>query len=378
MNWNRFTRFVGLGAAVLLTACAEDDTQAVLEAPEPVEEPVDLSGIDLGNATLKKLTREQYEHSLRDVFGKGLEVPPTSEPDTAAGGLFAVGASTTPFSGVGVESFENAAFAIAKQVVEVSEIRETHYPCDEADTLDTTCVEEALRTLGGALWRRPLTDEELSQAMGIAQEAGEALESSDEGFSFALATLLQSPNFLYRVELGTEGEGERRAYTGYEMASRLSYFLWNSTPDDELLAAAAEGELDTEDGLRDWATRMLDDPRTREGFKRFYDEYLELEEAEHVSKDPTVFAFFSGDYGPSAAEETRLLLDYLIFDGERDFREFLTTRTTHINPLLAALYDVPAPSPRASLASTCPKACVRDTWGTHRFLHSIPIRSPPR
>jgi len=340
-----------IGAVALwlaLPACSQTEEPAA-EAP-PEEQTIDIAedlplDIALGNAGLKKLTRSQYVNSLRDVIGEELEVPPTGEPDTESGGLVAVGVALTPYSALGVETFESAAFAIAEQIITGEELRAQHVPCDNEESFQKECAQTTLETMGAKLWRRPLIAEEVTALLTVAEAASEALGDHDQGLVFGLAGLFQSPYFLYRVELGEPVEGEDfRAFTGYELASRLSYFLWNTTPDDTLLAAAKDGLLDTEDGLMAQAERLLNAPRAREGFERFYDEYLKLEEAEGVSKDPLVYENYTEEYGPSAARETRLLLDYLIFDGDRDFRELMTTRTTHLNPLLASLYDLPSPS----------------------------------
>lgn len=350
--------------SVLCLGCATEKTDEAAEEPASttieVEEPQVLN-ITLGDASLRKLTRSQYANSLTDIFGKALVVPPTGEPDAISQGLASIGAANTPYSSLGVETFESAAFAIGTQLIGEESLRTAHIPCEESPSFDKNCAESVITTLGRALWRRPLTSEEVDAMVGVSKGATETLESRHEGLTFGIAGLLQSPYFLYRMELGTEIEGsEERAFDGYELATRLSYFLWNTTPDSALLDAAEAGLLDTEEGLIAEADRLLDDPRAREGLKQFYDEYLDLDEAEKLSKDPTVFEFFSVDYGMAIAEETRLLLDYIVFDGDRDFRELMTSKTTHLNPLLAALYDLPSPAEegftRVNLPADGPRA----------------------
>jgi hypothetical protein len=128
------------------------------------------------------------------------------------------------------------------------------------------------------------------------------------------------------------------------VASRLSFFLWNTTPDVELLEAAANGELTTENGLAAHASRMIEDSKARRGLRNFFSEQLELYRLDALSKDPTLFEHYNVALGPDSAEETLLSLERVVFDAESDFRDIMTTRQTFVNARLAALYDVPAPS----------------------------------
>ena len=114
-----------------------------------------------------------------------------------------------------------------------------------------------------ALWRRPLTESELNTIVTLSLTASATLDSFDAGLVYGFAAVLQSPNFLFRIELGEPDPNHPGSlrYTDYEMASRLSFFLWNTTPDKELLAAAAAGELTTEAGLEVQTDRLLADPK---------------------------------------------------------------------------------------------------------------------
>jgi hypothetical protein len=204
-------------------------------------------------------------------------------------------------------------------------------------------------------WRRTVEPSEVTTAVEIAAEAATATGSVDTGIEFGIAFILQSPFYLYRVELG---DGETLG--GFELASRLSYFLWNTPPDDTLLAAAEAGELSTSEGLLSHAERMLDDPKARLGFRAFFQDYMQLAELDSLSKDPTIYKTYTEALGPSSAEETLLLLDYLAFEVEADFRALMTTTTTFVNPTLAAIYNIPAPNSegfaRVNLSPSGPRA----------------------
>ena len=152
------------------------------------------------------------------------------------------------------------------------------------------------------------------------------------------------PRFLYRVELGDDDGAGGRTLTAIERASRLSFMIWNTIPDDMLLAAAESGALDTPAGLRAEAERLLDDDRARVGIRTFFTELLQLDLLDSLSKDPLVIPQASPELGPAARAETLAVLEAIVFDEDGDFRSALTTRNTFIERRLAAIYGVPAPS----------------------------------
>ena len=325
--------------SVCLTAgCAELDEPQLL--PAATDYPADVAA---GPAALRKLTREQYINAVVDLLGPELEVPPTAEPDAVLSGLAAVGAGGTSYSPRGVESFEQVAYALAAQALSLEAIRARLVPCTPSESVDSACAEAVLSPLARRAWRRPPLPEEIDGLVGVSMEAAKALGSFDGGLEFGIAAILQSPHFLYRTELGATDGGLRR-FTDHELAMRLSFLLWNGPPDEALLAAADAGELTTDDGLVLQAERLLADDRARAGLRRFFTEWLQLSDLTSLSKDPTIFDFYTNELGESAREETLRLLEWMVFDEGRDLRTLMTTTTTFVSPLLAALYDIPAPS----------------------------------
>ena len=270
--------------------------------------------------------------------GENIVIPEVSEPDLSLGGLLSVGAASTTYSPRDVESLEDASFAVAEQVMDTEELRSALVPCEPSGTTDANCAEQFVREFGLRAWRRPLTDEEVTRIARVAGTAAETLDDFYDGLEYAVAALLQSPHFVFRVELGESGD-----FDEFALASRLSFFLWNSMPDDELFAAAESGELATDEGLRAQAERMLASPRARLGMRNFFSEMLHLYELEELVKDPTIFEHYNTLLGPDAMEETLLLMEYVVFDGQTDYRDVMTSRETFINPRLASIYRVPAP-----------------------------------
>src|SRR6185295_2292332 len=124
---------------------------------------------------------------------------------------------------------------------------------------DAACARKFIAGFGHRAWRRPLADAEVARYAGAAADGGTKLGDPYQGLMYATLGLLTSPNFLYRVELGTPDAraGGRYRFTSLELASRLSFFLTGSTPDAALLAAAEANQLDTPEGLHAQATRLL-------------------------------------------------------------------------------------------------------------------------
>ena len=324
-----------------LLACND----APLDTGERTNGP--LPEVTAGAPTLRRLTTAQYENALVDLFGEGLVLPASIEPDTQAEGLLSVGAGIASVSPWGVERYEDAALDIAEQVVEGG----LDLPCEPAGSGDADCAEDIVDELGRRIWRRPLTDAEIERLGGVIAWIGEDAGDFDVGLTYGLAAMLQSPHFLYRKEHGTSADGG--ALDGYELATRLSFFLWNTIPDDELLAAAEAGELSTDEGLAAQAQRLLDDDRAADGVRNLFTELYTLYDLDDLDKDPLVFTHASADLGPAAREETLLLVEHLLLRERGDYRDLFSTRRTWLDPRLAALYQVRAPDP--------------DGFGEHEF-----------
>lgn len=307
---------------------------AACVVPPPSAEP--------GPARLRRLTRAQYANAIVDLFGPSLEQPPNPEPDARFGGLLSVGATTAAISPRGVEGYEAAAFSLADQAV-APEARDRIVPCVPADVVDAACAEATLAPLGRRAFRRPLASEELAEVVALSSDAATTLGDFHAGLSFGIAAILQSPYFLYRVEIGAEGPGPR-PLDGWELASRLSYFVNDRSPDDALLDLAEGGGLDTADGVADALWVLLDGRDADDGVRAFFSDWLQLARLDDLYKDPMVFPHISDTLGESLREEAlRTAVDHAFVHGG-DLRALATTRTTFLNRELATLYATPAPA----------------------------------
>ncbi len=323
--------------------------------------------------TLRRLTALQYTNAMHALLGEEVLVPDSLEPDEEAGGLLSVGASLTTISPWGVEQYESAAYQVAAQVMDSEALRKRILPCTPVGVDDADCAGNFVESFGKKAWRRPLESDEVDRIASLAVQAGTTLADPYAGLEYALAALLQSPHFLFRVELGEEDPESPGAYrfTDWEMASRLSFFLWNNVPDDALLEAAASGELTTEAGLASEVDRMVEDPRSEEGLRNFFSEMLALYDLDSLNKDTQIYLHMSAEVGPAAREETLLGLMDLVFAEDADYREFFITQKTFIDRKLAAIYGVQAPSQEGFGEVILPEA-----GGRRGFLGQVSFLGP--
>ncbi|MCB9663977.1 MAG: DUF1592 domain-containing protein [Alphaproteobacteria bacterium] len=328
-------------ASLLALAACTPETAAPVDELAPAEAWGEATPAP---AALRRLTAAQYAAALHDLFGDDVVVPAATGPDLPLAGLVAAGSSVASYAPRAVESLESAAFSVADQVVSDPARRARILACDPATPPDAACRTETLRRVGRRAWRRPLTPSQLGRLTAVSDQAAEALGDPWQGLAFGLAALLQSPNLLYRTEVGTPDGGLRR-FDDHELASRLSFLLWNTGPDEVLLDAAEAGELRTREGRLAQAERLLDDPRARAGLRAIFEDAWGLGGLDDLRKDPTLFEHAHPELGPDAREETLRLVEHLVLDADTDIRTVLSTRQTFLNPRLAALYGLPAPDP---------------------------------
>jgi len=348
-----------LVAAALLAACAGEKQPEQQPPPAKQTGPVGPAVPSLSAA--QRLTVSQYRNAIRDLFGAEVTVPPALEPDVAIEGLEAVGSSKSTISARGIEQYETAALSIGHQVTARPELLERVLPCKPTSLGDDACARTFVTTLGRRAWRRPLTADEANKLVEIVMAASLDLVSFNKGLVYGISALLQSPNFLYRPAVGEDDPARpgNKRYTGYELATRLSFFLWNTIPDDALLEAAASGGLGTYEGVSKEVDRMLASPKARDGLRNFVTQWFRLGELDQLSKDAKLFTTYNVELGPMAREETLRLFEDIVMDRDADVRDVLTTRRTFVTPKLAAMYQVPAPSASGFAPFTFPESSPR-------------------
>ncbi len=289
---------------------------------------------------LPRLTEKQHRSALLDLFGKALPEMHLQQ-DTNPFLFTSIGASTDPLSELGVQQIEESADAVAHAVFDDPARRATLVGC-EPSTPGDACVEGFLGALGRRAFRRTLDAAELARwvAVSIDLSGGDAWT----GVRTAVSGMLQAPSFVYRVELGEPDplDASRLRYTGFEMASRLSFLLWNAPPDDELLDAAESGELLGEGGVEAQARRLLDSPRARASIQEFFAQFLDLGKLDGITRDAALYPSFSTALAEAMRTEAKLFVDDLVFRRDADMRGLFSSRRTFVNADLAKLYGVSA------------------------------------
>lgn len=323
------------GADDVGTDTAEDggETEGDTDGEPLVFEP--------GPAVLPRLTADQYRNSVALLLGPSLPAVEL-EPDTNPYLFFNIGATTTTLSELGTQQYEEAADELSHVVFDDPDRRLALVGCEPAAPGDQ-CVQGFLEDFGRRAYRRPLTTAELTRWHQVTVQLADP--DAWEGIRLAVAGMLQSPNFVYRVELGEPDpdDAARLRYTAYEMASRLSFLLWNTTPDDELLDVAAAGDLLDEQSLAEQAERMLADPRASAAVQEFFAQYFDLGRLDGVTRDPAAYPMFASTLPQSMRTEVQLLVDDFVFRRDADIRGIYGTRNTFVNEELAELYGVDAP-----------------------------------
>ncbi len=292
-------------------------------------------------AGLRRLTESQYRNSIADIFGPGIVVQGKFEPDRRIGGLLASSGATLSITPAGFEAYAKMANGIARQVVDEKNRGRLIGCTPQSVTLpDHACASQVLNHYGTLLFRRPLSPEELKKRADAADAATRLSGNFYSGLSYSLTTLLSAPDFLFRVEMAVP-RGPGYSLDGYGRAARLSYMLWDSTPDAALLDAARSGLLDTEAGVKAQAARLMASPRLETGMRAFFSDFLQLDTLGAITKDPTIYPKYSDEISASAREETLRTAIDLTLKKDGDLRELFTTRNTFINRSLAWIYDVP-------------------------------------
>ena len=203
------------------------------------------------------------------------------------------------------------------------------------------CARRILATLMQRVYRRPVTDEDLQKPIELYR-AARAKEGFEAGIEIGLAALLVSPEFLFRIEQDPAGVAPHTAYriSDLELASRLSFFLWSSIPDDELLDVAARGELAKPAELEQQVRRMLADPRALNLVSNFASQWLHLRNLESVTPDKRIFPDFDDNLRQAFRRETELFVESILRE-DRSVLDLLRAKYTFVNERLAKHYGIP-------------------------------------
>lgn len=330
-----------LGCLVFATGCKGEMTQSgdppttasennqSSSANNSVEVNTEVAGV--GTVGIRRLSQRELDDTLFFLLG-----------DTSMSAVALPEDNVDPFdndwegqrvSQALVEALENVASNVAESAMADPQRRQEIVGCEPSGPDDAACFQQFVENFGRKALRRPLTQDERTGLMSLQKFS---TESGDfyVGARLVIQTLLQMPGFVYHVQRGVPVEGREDVFrlTHFEVASRLSYFIWGTPPDDVLLDAAANGELGDPEAVRDQATRMLQDERARQRMYRFHALWMGYHRFEATDS-----------LGASMQAETERLIDRVIFEEQRNYFDLFTINETYMNDELAEHYGVDVP-----------------------------------
>ncbi len=297
-----------------------------------------------GIVATRRLTESQYRNTIADLFGADIEVNGRFEPEAREHLLLAIGNSMLSISAAGFDQYFSMAKSVADQVLD-EQRRAAVMPCQPASAqgIDDECTAQFVAAHGRRLFRRPLLEAEIEPRVELARAGTSQSGDYYAGLKLALASLLTAPQFLFRIETSERDPAASDALRldAYTKAARLSYLIWDTAPDEALLAAAESGAIHTPAGLNAQIERLLASKRVEAGTRAFFSDMLQLDLYETMTKDPMVFPKFSQAVSDAAKEQTlKTVVNHLLVENA-DYRDLFTTRTTFLDRSLASIYQLP-------------------------------------
>ena len=301
-----------------------------------------------GPAPIRRLTRQEYDNTIRDLLGittsisKAAAFTPDSEAGTSG---FLRGSTIT--AGDDARIMMTAGASVAEQV---SGKLGTLLPCSPLPTAaaeQDTCVSKFITQFGKRAYRRPLTAREIELMQGLykAQRSAEVGATFEQAVSVLIGSIIQAPQFLYHWELGNNApikEGNLIRYNAYEVASKLSYLLWTTMPDDKLFEAADNDALATPEQIAIQSKRMLADARAKEGLANFHAQWSEIADLVQIPKDASITQY-TPEVAQAMIDETgAFVASTLLGGGPGTLEALFTSNKTVADGRLAKIYGTTA------------------------------------
>lgn len=333
-------RAVLLSGLIFLLGCTQE-APVPAPAPAPTDNPSPRCEQPARSPRVVRLTHAQYANTLRALTGlelvSAMDMP--ADPNEAG---FDRGSSLRVGDVLG-RSYQEAAERVAAAVVASPSAFQKVVGC--APSGGEACAREYLTRFGRRLFRRPLTAAEHTRYQALFQGSRDLYADGDafqRGVRATLEALLQSPVFLYRTELGTSAPSAGFVpLDDFEVASRLSFTLLDTTPDDTLLQAAEERRLHTPEQVAEQAKRLLALPEARQVVRAFHRQWLDLNAYENrLAKDSTLYPGVTPDLAPVLREETERFVEAVTFDAQRGLGSLYTAPFTFVNQRTAPLYGL--------------------------------------
>ena len=297
--------------------------------------------IEPGPSPIRRMNRREFNNTVRDLLADDTR-PADSFPAEEEALGFNNNADALVVTSLLAEQYLSAAEGLAEAAV--ADMPALLAGCDPGSEGEAACATQFIERFGRSAYRRPLASDEVERLMTVYTDARGQFDF-ETGIRLALTTMLQTSHFLYRVEFGApvEGDPDILKVGPYELASRLSYLLWGTMPDEALMAAAADGALESAEDVANQAHRMLADPRARAVVHDFHDQWLQLAQVEELEKDPDAFPDFDPAIRPLLRAEANTFLDHVIWDDQGDLDTMYLAPYTFLNGALADYYGVEGP-----------------------------------
>ena len=332
----------GAGGATGATAGTQGTTPVGGSAGtgSPIAE-LDCSKPAAPRAPMRRLTRFEYNNTVRDLF-KITTRPADALPGEEAGNGFGNDADALGVSRLLIDGYRMVAHTVALQAAPDNATAAAWAGCP-MPLNETTCSSKLVAALGLKAFRRPLEARETTSLTSI-YNMGRATGDFAAGARAVIERVLQSPQFLYRIELGEAVAGgvNLTRPTPYEMASRLSYLFWGAGPDQQLLDAAGAGKLRTKTDILVEAQRLVADPRAKDVVWFFHGQLFGIRGLGALVRDVNFYPTFKPGMGALMRQETERFIDYVVWEGTGTFNELMTAPYTFVNSALASFYGMPA------------------------------------
>jgi hypothetical protein len=283
---------------------------------------------------LPRLTHVEYDNTIRDLVGLSMQPSSMLAPDTNGS------VDQRAWDG-----YQAAADAVSGAVVADAAARQKAVGCATGGTDDTACITQFVTSFGQKAFRRPLTAAEVTKFTSIYTNRATvtATGTADEAVQLILRSFLLSPSFLTKAETSEAQTDGKIALSPYEIATRLSYMIWSSAPDDALLDAAKNGALNDSAGVLKQAQRMVADPKARSMVGAFHNAYAKMGEGTRwvgYQREQKYYAGFTDASVTAASAETAKFFDYTVFDAKGTFHDLLTSTVGFVNSSLASVYGL--------------------------------------
>ncbi len=301
----------------------------------PILLTLPLFAADLGHAPplVRRLTHSQYNNTVRDLLGDQTR-PADAFPQEDYVNGFKNQIATQDIPPLLAEAYHSAALKLARTAFLGGDDLHHLLPCKPKSAADSACASAFVRQFGLHAFRRPVTDAEAQRYSALLLTEARRTGRFPDGAQLVIEAMLQSPKFLFRLE---------GASPSYDAANRLSYFLWDSMPDDALLASAAAGEFGTPAGVEKAVQRMLADTRSRQSLDEFVSEWMRFDLTLNTVKDRSSYPQFTPELAVAMTEETRRLIADAVWNN-RNFMDIFQADYAFVNSDLATLYKLPAPA----------------------------------